>query len=355
MILGGFVALIAGGEFLVRGASSIALAAKVSPLVIGLTVVALGTSAPEMGVSIQSCYSGATALAIGNAVGSNISNILLVLGASAIAMPLAVHSRLFRLDIPVMLAAAVALWGFGADGGLSRVEGILLVVAMIGYFVWTVTAGRKETKQLEAQMAAELGDLPDNPPSGPAGIAIAVAQVVGGLVLLVGGAKFLVDGCVELATYFGVNQMVVGLTVTAIGTSLPELVTSFMAALRGNRDLAVGNVVGSNILNVLAVLGVSAVVAPSGIPVDADAISFHIPVMVAVSVVCLPVFLTGAVIMRSEGIAMLAYYGAYMSFIAYTAKDTTEAIPVTTTLLFTLPLAVLTVYSLAMNRRVEVD
>ncbi|MEM8864031.1 MAG: calcium/sodium antiporter [Planctomycetota bacterium] len=348
MILGGFIALIGGGELLVRGATSLALAARVSPLVIGLTVVAFGTSAPELGVSIQSCATGATELAIGNAVGSNISNVLLVLGASAIAAPLAVHSRLFKLDIPVMVATAAVLWLMGADGQLSRMEGVVLVAAMIAYFFWTVRTGRKEQKQLES----ELGVLPNTASTKPTDLAIAAAQVLIGLALLVGGANYLVEGCVQLAAYFGVSELVIGLTVTAIGTSLPELVTSFMAALRGQRDLAVGNVVGSNILNIVCVLGISAVVAPNSIGVTPDAKLFHMPVMLAVSVCCLPVFLTGSEIARWEGFAMLGYYIAYLAYVSYSASTTPVAVPtVTTTILFVLPLIALTFVSLFAAKR----
>ena len=348
-IAGGLFALIAGGELLVRGASSLALAAKVSPLIIGLTVVAFGTSAPELGVSIQSCYQGAPDLAIGNAVGSNIANILLVLGMSALAAPLAVHSRLFKLDIPVMVGAAAALWALGAfDGQLSRMEGIGLAVALVVYFYWTVRTGRQEQKLLEA----ELDELPDTPPSGALGIGFAVGQVLVGLVLLILGAQFLVDGCVKLALFFGASELAVGLVVAAFGTSLPELVTSFTAALRGKRDLAVGNVVGSNILNIFAVLGITAVVAPDGIPISAGANQFHIPVMLAVSVCCLPIFLTGSAIMRWEGAAMLAFYLAYIGYVCYsTAADPPVEPTMKTTLLFIVPLIAITGLTLFAAKR----
>lgn len=346
MILGGFVALIAGGELLVRGASSLALAAKVSPLVIGLTVVAFGTSAPELAVSIKSCASGATELAIGNAVGSNISNVLLVLGATAAAAPLAVNARLFRLDIPVMIAAAAALLLLGGNGVLSRGEAASLVVAMFGYFCWTLFTGRREQKLLDA----ELTDA--SPPTGSKTVAIASGQVVVGLVLLVGGADFLVRGCTALAEWFGVSELVIGLTVTAIGTSLPELVTSVMAALRGKRDLAVGNVVGSNILNILAVLGISGLFAQGGIPVSEDARVFHLPVMLSVSLCCLPLFLSGYTIVRPEGVAMLVHYAAYIGYLAYSASTDPPTTPsIGTTIVFILPLAGLGIASVLASRR----
>lgn len=348
MILGGFVALIAGGELLVRGASTLALAAKVSPLVIGLTVVALGTSAPEMAVSMKSCLDGVTELAIGNSVGSNISNILFVLGAAALVTPLEVHSRLFKLDIPVMVAAAVALAGLGFVGSISRFTGFGLVAAMVVYFFWTIRMGRRETKALEA----ELEDLTSQAPSGPKDLAMSVGQILIGLVLLVGGADFLVQGCSKLAKMFGIGELVIGLTITAIGTSLPEMVTSVMAALRGKRDLAVGNVVGSNILNILAVLGMSSIVAPDGIPISADAALFHIPLMVGVSLVCLPVFLNGGIINRVEAVCMFAFYACYIGYIAYTSSMDPPKVPTLgTTVLFMIPLLAITAYSVIARRK----
>ncbi len=345
MIVGGFVALILGGELLVRGASSLALAAKVSPLVIGLTVVAFGTSAPELAVSVKSCFEGATDLAIGNAVGSNISNVLLVLGASAIAAPMAVHSRLFRLDIPVMIAAAIALYLLGINGELSRLEGVGLVLAMCAYFYWTIVSGRREQKLLEA----ELEDV--SPPAGPKTVLVAALQVIAGLIFLVGGADYLVQGCTKLAQMFGVSELVIGLTITAIGTSLPELVTSLMAALRGKRDLAVGNVVGSNILNILAVLGISSIVAPEAIAVGRDAITFHIPVMVAVSICCLPVFFTGMAIVQKEGALMLAYYVAYIAYLGYGASTSPPTEPsATTAVIFVIPLLLMAAVSILSSR-----
>ncbi|TWT36141.1 Inner membrane protein YrbG [Posidoniimonas corsicana] len=321
LILSGLVGLIAGGELLVRGASSLAAAASVSPLVIGLTVVAFGTSAPELAVSVQACLNGSTDLAIGNAVGSNLSNVLLILGFSAIFFPLAVQARLFKLDFPVMLAAAVALLVIGWDGSLSRLDGVLMTLAMCGYFYWTIKQGRKESRQL----AEEFEDIiPDGDPTTWKSICISLAQVAIGLVLLVGGSNLLVDGCVRLAEWFGVSELVIGLTVVAIGTSMPELVTSLVAAMRGHRDLAVGNVVGSNILNVLAVLGISALVAPEGVAVSTRALQFDIPVMAAVSFACLPVFMSGHSISRIEGLAMFFLFVAYTAYIAWAAANSIE-------------------------------
>ncbi len=315
-ILGGFVGLIVGGELLVRGASNIAAALKVPALVIGLTVVALGTSAPELAVTVESCYAGEADLAVGNIVGSNLANLLLILGLAAIVAPLTVSSQLFRLDIPVMIAAAIALFALGSDGSFSRGEGVALVVAMVMYLGWTMREARRESRKLKDEYADMA---PHDVPATPKTFVVNTIVGLAGLALLVYGADFTVNGCVELAKRFGVSELVIGLTIVAIGTSLPELVVSVVAAMRGKRDLAVGNVIGSNILNVLAVLGIGAAVAPAGVAVSADSLAFDIPLMVAVSIVCYPVFLSGSSVTRVEGALMLTLYIAYTAWLAYSA------------------------------------
>ena len=313
-ILGGFVGLIVGGELLVRGASNLAAAARVPTLIIGLTVVAFGTSAPELAVSVKSCYVGKTELAVGNSVGSNLSNLLLILGTAAIAAPLWVNSQLFRLDIPVMIATAGALLALGLDGQLSRGDGIVLVIAMVLYLSWTVVEGKREGKKLEA----ELEDMtPSEAPQSTGGILTSLVLFFIGLGLLVGGAEFLVQGCVELASKLGISEAVIGLTIVAIGTSLPELVISVIASLKGKRDLAVGNVVGSNILNIVAVLGISSIIAPEGVVVGEQLLAFDIPLMICVSLACVPIFLTGRGVSRIEGSGMMLFYFAYLGWLAY--------------------------------------
>ncbi|MEO0529467.1 MAG: calcium/sodium antiporter [Planctomycetota bacterium] len=346
-ILGGFVGLIIGGELLVRGASNLAAAFKVPPLIIGLTVVAIGTSAPELAVSVQSCYAGETDLAIGNVVGSNLSNLLLILGTAAIVAPLVVSNQLFRLDIPVMIAAAGALYALGSDGSLSRGEGVALTILMVLYLCWTVVEGKRDAKKLEA----ELEELtPGEVKLTAATLVKNVFLVIGGLILLVGGADWLVKGCIDLATKWGVSELVIGLTIVAIGTSLPELVISILASLRGKLDLAVGNVVGSNVLNILAVLGISSAVSPEGIGVDPQSLSFDIPLMVAVSAACFPVFLTGKRVSRMEGAGMLAFYFAYLAWLVYSFAVAKQPPGYGSLAGFLAPLAVAMVW-LAWNRK----
>lgn len=324
-VLGGFAGLVAGGELLVRGASNLALAAKVSPLVIGLTVVALGTSAPELAVSLKSCAEGKTDLAVGSVVGSNLSNVLFILGTSALVAPLVVHARLFKLDIPVMIAAVAALWWLGCDGELDRLEGVAFCVTLMVYLVWTVWQGRREEKQLKAEL-----DLPtDQTPITAKFLVFNTVVLIAGLALLVYGADWLVAGCVELAKLFGWSDLVIGLTVIAIGTSLPELAASLAAVARGKRDMAVGNVVGSNILNILCVLGFSSIAAPDGVSVDIEAIGFHIPILFGVTLLCVPVFISSMAITRAEGVGMLLYFVAYLAMIVYAATRETP-IPLST-------------------------
>lgn len=348
-IIAGFLALLAGGEILVRGATGLAIAAKVSPVVIGLTVVAFGTSAPELAVSVTSCYQGSTDLAIGNAVGSNITNILLILGLSAAVVPLTVHVRLIRLDVPIMIAAALALWALSANGQLSRVEGIILTISLAWYLIWTIKESRREEREIAAEFPESMST---EKAQGPGSVVVNVVFVIIGLILLVFGSNSLVGACVELAHRWGVSELVIGLTVVAVGTSLPELVTSVLASIRGQRDLAVGNVIGSNIFNVLGVLGPSAIVAPDSIAVDSQSLYFDIPVMVAVSIMCLPVFMAGFQVTRWEGFAMMLYYAIYVAFLVYRADFSLEGpIPWGTTLIFLAPLAGILIVSLIGHLR----
>ncbi len=315
MTVGGLVLLMVGADYLVRGAVGIARALGVSPLVIGLTVVAFGTSAPELGVSLQAALTGNADVAIGNVVGSNIVNILLVLGASAIITPLVVSSQLIRLDVPLMVAASIAMWVLSLNGVISRMEGAVLFGSLLIYIWFSIRTSRRES----AEVAEEFSDF-SRSVTGFAGTMTQIGLFVAGLGLLTVGSRFLVDGAITVAQELGVSQLVIGLTIVALGTSLPEVVTSVVASLRGQRDIAVGNVVGSNLFNILCVLGLTATVSPNGVPVSAPAIEFDIPVMVAVAVVCLPIFISGSMIRRYEGALFLVYLAAYTMFLIATAK-----------------------------------
>jgi len=315
----GLVLLVAGAEVLVRGASRLAASAGISPLVIGLTVVAFGTSAPEMAVSVQSALSGQAGadIAVGNVVGSNIFNVLFILGVSAMITPLVVSQQLIRVDVPIMIGVSLLLLILALDGSISRANGLLLFAGIIAYTIFAIIQGRREGAAVQDEYAQEYG----RKASGAMSMLLNIAGIVFGLALLVLGARWLVDGAISMARWFGISELVIGLTIVAAGTSLPEVATSIIASLKGERDIAVGNIVGSNIFNILAVLGLAAIVAPAGINIANTALQFDIPVMIAVAVACLPVFLSGHLIARWEGWLFFGYYIAYTTYLVFSASQ----------------------------------
>lgn len=313
LLIVGLVLLVAGAEALVRGASRLAIAAGISRLVVGLVIVSLGTSAPEVAIGVGAAAQGNGDLALGNVVGSNIMNTLFILGVTALVAPLIVRERLVRLDIPVMIGVSVLLIALAADARLGVLDAVLLLALTVAYLVMNLRLGRKES----AEDAGDVGD--DATPSGVKGIMTAVVVAVIGLVVLIVGARLAVDGASELARALGASELVIGLTVVAIGTSLPEVATAVLAALRGERDIAVGNIVGSNILNITLILGLAAGVAPGGLGVARGAFTFDLPVMAATAVAVLPVAFTRQVIARWEGALFLAFYAAYLTHLVLTA------------------------------------
>ncbi len=308
----GLAALILGAELLVRGASRLALTLGISPLVVGLTVVAFGTSSPELAISVQAAWYGQVDIALGNVVGSNIFNVLFILGLSALITPLVVHQQLIRREVPLMIAVSLLLWALAADGGIDRGEGGLITLGLAAYIVYVIRASRRETAEIQAEY---LEAMPGDGKAWDRHWAVQTALILAGLVLLVQGSNWLVEASVEIARALGVSELVIGLTLIAAGTSLPEVATSVVAALRGERDIAVGNVVGSNIFNILGVLGVSASVAPASLTVSPALLAFDLPVMVAVAVACLPIFFTGYRIARWEGGLFFGYYLAYLVYL----------------------------------------
>jgi len=332
LFVAGLGLLVLGAEWLVKGASRLAAALGISPLVIGLTVVAYGTSAPEMAVSVKSAWAGQPDLALGNVVGSNIFNVLLILGASAIITPLVVSSQLIRLDVPIMIGVSLLTLLLAGDGSVGRLDGAILFALAVAYTVFQIRQSRKESAAVREEYGREFG------PSRSA-TAANLASIAAGLVLLVLGSRWLVNGAVAFAQALGVSELVIGLTIVAAGTSLPEVATSILAAFRGERDIAVGNVVGSNIFNVLAVLGLAGLVAPGGLPAPAALLRFDLPVMVAVALACLPIFASGALIARWEGALFLFYYVAYTAYLVLDAQQH-DALPAFSAVMeaFVLPL-----------------
>lgn len=339
MFVGGLALLIVGAEALVRGASRLAAVLGISPLVIGLTVVAFGTSSPELAVSIKAALADQANLAVGNVIGSNIFNVLFILGTSALIVPLVVSQQLVRFDVPLMIALSVIVLILSLDGYLSRSDGLMLVAGLAGYIWFLIYQSRRESGQVKEEYAKEFGNgIPAN-----SGMIKNIAFALSGLVLLVLGSRWLVVSAVSFARFLGVSELVIGLTIVAAGTSLPEVVTSVIAAVRGERDIAVGNVVGSNIFNIMAVLGIASIVAPSGIEVASAVIRFDIPVMIAVAFACLPIFFTGGVISRREGGLLLGYYVAYTLYLILAATQH-DAMPEFSAvmLFFVIPLTMIT-------------
>jgi cation:H+ antiporter len=310
----GLALLVAGADLLVKGAARIAAVAGIAPLVIGLTVVAFGTSAPELAVTVAATARGEPDIALGNVVGSNITNVLLILGLSALVSPLVVRRRLVRLDVPILILATVAVLIVASDGVIGRGQGGALLAAGVAYVVLVV---------LHARHAGPGDAIAPLPPLAPRPrrrrVALDIGHILGGLVLLVLGSRWLVDAARTIADALGVSQLAIGLTVVAIGTSLPELATSVVAGIRGQADIAVGNILGSNLFNLLIVLGAGAAVSPAGIAAHPTAVAFDIPVMLVVTVACLPVFYSGRTVSRWEGALFVACFVGYTSYVLLAA------------------------------------
>ncbi|WOD39853.1 calcium/sodium antiporter [Nodosilinea sp. E11] len=340
LLIAGGGLLLVGAESLVRGASKLAGLLGISPLIIGLTIVAYGTSAPEMAVSVQSSLAGQGDIALGNVIGSNIFNVLVILGLSSLLAPLPVAQQLIRLDVPIMVGISALLLLFSLDQLLQPSDGIILLIGGLVYTLFLIYQSRRETNaEVQSEYDREYGPTPP----GKWTWITNLAYMGLGLVALVWGSQWFVTGAVSIAQALGVSQLVIGLTIVAAGTSLPELATSAVATFRGERDIAVGNVVGSNIFNILTVLGVTAVSSGTGISIPNSVLYFDLPVMVAVALACLPIFLTGNVITRWEGGLFTGYYVAYVTYLILRAADHAQlGLYSQVMLLFVIPLTVLT-------------
>ena len=334
----GMTALVGGGELLVRGASRIALVCGVSPLVIGLTVVAFGTSAPEAAVSVLSSLQGTAGVAVGNVMGSNIFNILVVLGLSALVAPLSVHQQVVRFDAPLGVGVTLLLAGLIIDGVIGRGDGAILFGGILAYTFWTIRKSRGESVEIQEEYAKEFGSKPRR--NGHMTLqALFIATGVG---LLIFGSDLLVDGASSIARRLGVSNLTIGLTIVAAGTSLPELATSVIAGIKGERDIAVGNVIGSNLFNILCVLGLAGLVAPCGLSVPPEALSFDLWVMLGTSALALPIFFTGYRISRWEGAVFVMFYVLYIGCLVLSASGRPElAAFKVSALFFMVPMALL--------------
>jgi cation:H+ antiporter len=339
IFLTGLVTLVIGAELLVRGSSRLALSLGISPLVVGLTVVAFGTSAPEMAVSIGAVLEGRTDMAIGNVVGSNIFNVLFILGLSALITPLVVNVQIIRQEVPILIGASWLLLAFGLDGKISFTDASILLGLLLTYTAFLIIQSRRETKVTQDEYVAEFKIKSQ----WDAHWTVQVGLILAGLTCLVLGSGWLVEAATSFARALGVSDLVIALTIVAAGTSMPELATSIMAAVRKERDIAVGNAIGSCTFNLLGCVGLSGMVAADGLVLPAALLAFDIWVMLAVALACLPIFMTGHEIARWEGAVFLGYYVAYTTYLILAAQQH-AALPLfsKTMLSFVVPLTIIT-------------
>lgn len=318
--LAGLIIIIVGAELLLRGASHIATLLKIKPIIIGLTVVSVGTSMPELAVGITAAAEGKGTLAVGNIAGTNIFNILFILGLSAFIRPLPLHLLSIKLDVPVMIATALVLIAMAWDGTLTRTEGLALISAAIIYTIALIRLSQRESTAMRHEFAEEYGA---DSIKLPAGIILPRTRLnIGlwngllltvGIVLTVLGAEFMVAGATGIAQSYGVSDAVIGLTIVAIGTSAPEMASTMLATLKNDRDVAIGNLIGSGIYNVLVILGITAVAAPDGINVSDEILLIDLPLAAMVAIVCLPVFKSDRLVSRREGLFFVICYAVYFS------------------------------------------
>ncbi len=307
-IIIGVVLLFAGGEFFIQGAINLSLILGIPQIVIGLTVVSLGTSSPELLVSLSSIFKGSDSLAAGNVIGSNIFNVLVVLGISSLITPLKVKSRIVRRDVPLLMAISCAVWAMSSTGLLTFQAGIFLILCFVLNTIWEInTINEKEEDTKDAE--PDIEEFKENY-EGKLNI---LMKLILGILLLSFGSRILVNGSQTLATLLGVNEIVIGLTILATGTSLPELITSIIAAFKGKTDLAIGNIIGSNLLNQLLILGSCSIFSGSkGLVIDQSLIKVDLPFMVLTTFACLPIFWSKGEITRIEGFILLNLYIFYI-------------------------------------------
>ncbi len=346
LFLAGLITLIIGADLLVRDASRLAAAFGVSPLVIGLTIVAIGTASPEIAVSLQAAAVGQGDLTLGNVLGSNIFNILFILGITSIAAPIVIAEQLIRKDAPIMLGVSLLTLALAMDGNLDLMDGLLLLIGLVVYTVFALKQSRAESKAVQKEYAQEFAQ---KEPRTTRNTILNIVFILIGLGLLVLGSNWLVDSAVQIAKVLGVSELVIGLTIVAVGTSLPEVATSVIAALKKESDIAVGNAVGSNIFNLLGVLGIGALVAPDGIVVASSVLQFDLPVMVFVALVTLPVFYIDNRISRLEGGLLLLYYVIYMAYTIMRASASSALPTMGLFIAFLLPISFFVLVILAVK------
>lgn len=342
LLAGGLTFLILGADQLVKHSSQLAARLGISSLVIGLTIVAYGTSAPELIVSTQAALNHQPDISLGNIIGSNIANVLLILGVCALILPLKVSQQIARLDVPIMIGVSVLLFVMCLDGNLGKWDACILFSGIVLYTWFVIWMSKRESKPIQDEYDQEFGKKALT--AKQVNIPKKIFMIAVALVIVILGARWFVEGAVQIARHFGMSELVIGLTIVAIGTGLPEIATSIVATLRGERDIAVANIVGSNIYNILAILGIAGFLTPNGISVSPALINFDILVMIATAVACFPIFYTGHLIARWEGLLFLLYYIAYTIYLIFqsTQHDALEYFS-EAMLWFVMPLTVVTV------------
>lgn len=318
--LTGLITLILGAEVLIRGGSRLAGRLGIPPIVIGLTVVSIGTSMPELAIGAVAATEGNASLAVGNIAGTNVVNLLLILGLSALIRPLSMRMRTLRFDLPMMSVAALLLWALAFHGTLTRLDGLILLLCAIAYTAVVVHTSRRESKEVAAEFSAEFADDESDTArrSGALPLVGHISLLLGGMGIIVVGAEWLVDGAVGIARGFEVSDALIGLTIVAIGTSAPELMTTVVSTVRGDRDIALGNLLGSGVYNIALVLGITCLVPRQALQLEPALVRIDIPIMVAATLLCVPIFMTGRRVTRAEGGAMVAAYLAYLAFLLTT-------------------------------------
>lgn len=351
LFIAGLLALFIGANALVHGASKLALSLSISPLVVGLTVVAFGTSAPELAVSTSAVLNGQADIAIGNVVGSNIFNVLFILGLSAMVAPLIVHAQLIRQEVPIMVGTVLLLIALSLDSVIGMWDGGLLFGLLIMYIVFLIRQSRNAPADQTVEFDIELTKA--KPKSWDSGWPVQIGLIAIGLLLLVLGSEWLVSASIAFAKQLGISDLVIGLTIVAAGTSMPEVAASLTAAFKGERDIAVGNVVGSNIFNVLGSLGLGGLVSgAAGMTVPPAVLTFDLWVLTAVSLACIPIFLSGREIARWEGAVFLIYYMGYVTYMVM-AANAHDALPHLSNamLSFVLPITIITLVVSVLGKK----
>lgn len=311
LVVAGLLLLVAGGEVLLRGAVGLATWARLTPAVIGLTVVAAGTSIPELAVSATATAQGSTDIAVGNVIGSNIFNITFILGLAALVRPLRITGNTIRLEYPVLALVTLMALAVCDDGRVSRLDAALFLATYAGFTAYLVTLVRRQMNEAEAsELRAEVKELTPTGPSPPHRAWVCIALLAGGIALLAAGAHATVAGASQLGRLLGLSERVIGLTIVAAGTGLPEVVTSLVSSLRGRDDVALGNVIGSNLFNILGTLGLTGLIAP--VPVPRAMIDGDNWWMLGVTLLLFPLLFTGRRIARWEGALLMTTYGVYL-------------------------------------------